>query len=240
MDIPHNKYVFIPNHSRLALPGVAMVFSCTKNDEILVPGLLKAFYFCEFFIVYYDDGTDFAYDESERNISLISEAKAHNAKWIYRSQPTVRLGPGWRNLLVRWISVERPIIFHSRVHYFWDYSLDTVRTDLTSFRPPSFFRASPQNIFDHSTLHHVAAPLNGERIRVGPVRYNLNRLGPEVCIAKADYYQAKDGTPHDSLRDFSHIVTKKISPKAIRGLGQNELEYIQRIKSSFCSLKGKD
>lgn len=211
-----------------------MVFSCNKNDEILVPGLLESFFFCDFFIVYYDDGTDFNYDESKRHKALIEAAKAHNAKWVYLSQPTIRLSPGWRNLMIRWLAVERPIIIHSPVYYFWDYSLDTIRTDLTKTRPASFFRIHPQNSFSTNKLHHIAAPLAGTRIRVPLARYNLNRLGPEVCLAKADYYQRKDGDAHNSLRDFSHLTTKKINPISIRGLGSNELNYIKQIKTSFC------
>lgn len=214
---------------------MALCFSMTKNDEILVPGLLESFYFCDFFIVYYDDGTDFDYDESKRHIGLINEAKKHGAKWVYLTQPTVRLCPGWREVLLRYLWVDQPIIIHSPVYYFWDYSLDTIRTDLTKFKPPCFFRIHPQNSFSDSKLHHVASPTSGKRVRVNLCRYNMNRLGREVCLAKANYYQSKDGTPHNTLRDFSHIVTKKIEPSTIRGLGSNELEYIERIKASFYS-----
>lgn len=235
MDIEHNTHVIIPNNSSQALPGVAMVFSCTKADEILVPGLLETFYFCDFFVCYYDDGSDFHYNESERHISLINAAKAHGAKWAYLTQPTVRLGDGWRNLMILWLPVDRPIILHSPVHYFWDYSLDTIRTDLTPWKVPCFFRIHPRNEFSHDKLHHVASPIAGDRVRVAPVRYNLNRLGPEVCIAKADYYQAKDGTPHASLRDFSNLTTKKIEPSTIRGVGSNELEYIKHIRERYSS-----
>ena len=239
MDIPHNKCVFIDNRSAKSLPGVAMVFSMTSNDEILVPGLLESFYFCDFFIAYYDDGTDFAYDESKRHKMLIDTAKANGAKWVYLTQPTVRLGSGWRDILAKCLSTDRPLILHSPVYYFWDYSLDTIRTDLTKFQPGCFFRIHPQNSFSDSKLHHMAVPVAGERVRVAPIRYNMNRLGREVCLAKANYYQAKDGTPHNTLRDFSHIVTKKIEPSTIRGLGSNELEYIKRISASFCDQKSK-
>lgn len=235
VDLPRNSFTFIPNRHPHALPGVAMVFSCTKNDELLVPGLLSAFYFCDFFIAYYDDDTDFSYNESKRHGALINEAKKHGAKWVYLTQPTVRLSHGWRSLMARWLPIERPIILHSFVQYFWDYSLDTIRADLTKFRSPCFFRISSQNVFDDSKLHHVAAPLNGERIRSNLVRYNMNRLGREVCLAKADYYAAKDGTPHSSLRDFSGLTTKKIDPRTIRGVGSAELEYIERIKQSYLS-----
>ena len=233
MDIPHNEYTFIPNQSREVLPGVALCFSMTRNDEILVPGLMESFFFCDFFIVYYDDGTDFDYDESKRHIGLINEAKKHGAKWVYVSQPTVRLGKGWREVMAEWLPTERPIILRSPVQYFWDYSLDTIRTDLTKFRPACFFRIHPSNVFSDSKLHHVAAPVNGESVRVAPVRYNLNRLGPEVCLAKANYYQAKDGTPHPTLRNFDNVRTIKINPSTIRGVGSNELEYIERIKLSY-------
>lgn len=233
MNIEHNKYLIIRNRSSQALPGIAMVFSCTKNDEILVPGLLEAFYFCDFFVCYYDDGVDFHYNEAERHLGLINTAKRHGAKWIYLTQPTLRLGDGWRDLMLRWLSVERPIILRSSVYYFWNYSLDTVRTDLTPWKVPCFFRAHRLNSFSHARLHHTATPTIGERVNTNLVRYNLNRLGPEVCIAKADYYQAKDGTPHASLRDFSKLTTKKIEPSTIRGVGPKELEYIKQIEARY-------
>lgn len=233
MNIEHNKYLIIRNRSSQALPGIAMVFSCTKNDEILVPGLLEAFYFCDFFVCYYDDGVDFHYNEAERHLGLINTAKRHGAKWIYLTQSTLRLGDGWRDLMLRWLSVERPIILRSSVYYFWDYSLDTVRTDLTPWKVPCFFRVHHLNSFSHDKLHHMATPTIGERVNTNLVRYNLNRLGPEVCIAKADYYQAKDGTPHDSLRDFSKLTTKKIEPSTIRGVGPKELEYIKQIEARY-------
>lgn len=210
-----------------------MVFSCTKSDEILVPGLLESFYFCDFFVCYYDNGSDFHYDESKRHTSLINAAKEHGAKLVYLTQPTIRLGNDWRNLMLRWLSVDRPIIIHSPVHYFWDYSLDAIRTDLTPWKVPCFFRIHPMNEFRTDKLHHIATPIAGDHVFVKPVRYNLNRLGPEVCIAKADYYQAKDGTPHISLRDFSKLTTKKIEPSTIRGVDSNELEYIKQIKARY-------
>lgn len=233
MQTPQNKCKIISNNTLEALPGVAMVFSYTDNDKILVPGLLESFYFCDFFVCYYDNGTDFAYDESERHKMLIDTAKANGAKWVYLTQPTVRLGSGWRDILAKYLSTDRPLILHSPVHYFWDYSLDTIRTDLTTFRPPCFFRVHTKNVFSNSKLHHVASPVVGQRVRVPAVRYNMNRLGREVCVAKADYYQAKDGTPHNSLRDFSRLTTKKIDPSTIRGVGPNELEYIKQIEAKY-------
>lgn len=233
VNLHYNELTFIPNNRPEAIPGVAMVFSFTNNDKLLVPGLLDAFYFCEFFMAYFDTGTDFAYDESKRHLMLIQGAREHGARWVYLTQPTVRLAPGWRDVMLRFASSNRPLILHSPVHYFWNYSLDTIRTDLTRFRPPCFFRFHRENAFDNSKLHHVAAPLHGERVRVEPPRYNLNRLGREVCLAKADYYSAKDGTPHNSLRDFSGLKTIKIDPSTIRGLGSAEREYIERIRTSF-------
>ena len=37
----HNAYNYI--HNEKGLKGLALVFSCNKNDEILVEGLLKSF-----------------------------------------------------------------------------------------------------------------------------------------------------------------------------------------------------
>lgn len=223
----------IPNKNPKAIPGIALVFSYTDNDSILVPGLMESFFFCDFFVAYHDDGTDFAYDESQRHRLLIDTAVAHGATWVYLSQPTVRLGKGWRETMLRYYLLDRHIILHSPVYYFWDYSLDTIRTDFTKFKPACFFRVHPGMVFPTDKLHHIASPVYGERIQVAPVRYNLNRLGREVCIAKADYYSAKDGTPHASLRDFSGLKTTKINPESIRGLGVNELEYIDRIKQTY-------
>lgn len=228
-----NKYTLIPNKSHERLPGVAMVFSYTNNDKILVPGLLESFYFCDFFVSYYDTGTDFAYDESRRHTELINAAKANGAKWVYLTQPTLRLGNGWREILLQYLYTNDPIILRSPVHYFWDYSLDTVRTDLTPWKVPCFFRVHPLNCFTNAKLHHVASPTIGKRVTVPAIRYNMNRLGREVCLAKADYYSAKDGTPHASLRDFSKLATTEIDPKTIRGLGPSELEYIERIRLKY-------
>ena len=210
-----------------------MVFSCNSNDDILVSGLLENFDFCEFFIAYYDDGTDFDYDESKRHKALIDEAEKHGAKWVYLTQPTMRLGSGWRDVIKNNYSLTSGALC-SYVYYFWDYSLNKVRIDLSRGRQiPAFFRINKDNRYSNAKLHHPAVPTNVAKHTTGLIRYDLRRLSKDVCIAKADYYENKDGTKHSALRDFSKLQVIDINPKLIKGVGKNEKKYIDRIRKKY-------
>ena len=237
---PHNTFLYLPNNSPNTLPGVALVFSCTRNDEILVPGLLQNFDFCEFFIAYYDDGTDFEYDESKRHRNLIKAAEEHGAKWVYLTQPTMRLGPGWRDTLAKYleypIDSENVYTLTCPVFYFWDYSTHKIRTDLHQMRPiPSFFQISPKNTYGTQKLHHSAIPQNAIHHREPLRRYDFRRLGKEVCLGKADYYENRPihKRGHGILRDFSHVTVKPFNPNIIKGISENEEKYIQGIKKKY-------
>lgn len=230
----HNSFNYI--HNDKGIKGFALVFSCTPNDEILVPGLMESFDFCEHFICYYDEGTNFDYDEAIRHLSLIREAEKHGAEWIYLTQPTMRCTKDWDNG-IKFCTRNLNGILFSPCFYFWDYSLNKVRTDSWSGKSGGcFFKSNPYNSYRTGKLHHIATPINLSKISCSLPRFDLRRLGKEVCIGKADYYQKLDGTPHNGLRDFSTLKVKTIDPKAlhIKGLGKNELEYIKKIQEKYC------
>lgn len=228
----HNSYNYI--HNEKGLKGFALVFSCNKNDEILVEGLLKSFDFCEHYIAYYDDGTNFDYDESQRHLGLIREAEKHGAEWIYLTQPTMRCTNDWAERIEP-IVRGRNGILKSKVYYFWDYSLNKIRTDAWSGKKgPSFFRSNKTNQYRNGKLHHIATPTNLPMIDSDLVRYDLRRLGKEVCIAKSLYYENLDGSDHSGLRNFNSLKVERVNPKIIKGLDSNELKYIEQIRRKYC------
>lgn len=231
----HNAYNYI--HNEKGLKGLALVFSCNKNDEILVEGLLKSFDFCEHFVAYYDDGTNFEYDESERHLGLIREAEKHGAEWVYLTQPTMRCTYEWDSRLMPIIKGKNGIL-NSPAYFFWDYSINKVRTDSWSGKNGGcFFRLNPSNKYRSGKLHHIATPTNLPIIPSVLARYDLRRLGKEVCIGKANYYQELDGTPHNGLRDFSKLTVSRIDPRIIKGIGNKELEYIETIRRKYETLQ---
>lgn len=220
-------------HNEKGLKGYALVFSCNENDEILVPGLLESFDFCEHFVAYYDSGTNFDYDESKRHIGLIREAEKHGAEWIYLTQPTMRCTKEW-DLKINSILNGKNGILKSRVYYFWDYTVNKVRTDSWSGKAgPCFFKSNKTNLYRDGKLHHIATPTNLNMINSDLERYDLRRLGKEVCVAKSKYYEQLDGSDHSGLRNFNNLSTKSIDPSIIKGIGNNELEYIERIRRKY-------
>ncbi len=228
-----NSYNY--THNEDGLKGFALVFSCTDNDKILVPGLMESFGFCEHFVCYYDSGTNFDYDEAERHLGLIREAEKHGATWCYLTQPTMRCTKDWQYELP-FITKGRQGIIQSPCWYFWDYSLNKIRTDSWSGKVGGcFFSLSKANSYRSGKLHHIATPLNLGKLPSDLKRFDLRRLGKEVCVAKADFYQKLDGTPHNGLRNFDGLKTLSIDPKALKitGLGEPELQYIEQIKEKY-------
>lgn len=229
-----NSFNYIENPLENTIPHTAVVFSCNENDLVLVPGLLEAFDFVEFFICYYDSGTNFDYDESVRHRLLIKEAEDRGAEWVYLTQPTMRCAKNSRTILEPLFKNTDGIIY-SDIYYFWDYCLNKVRIDSWSgVAGPTFFRIHPNNFYRGGRLHHIATPTNLPRVNSTFKRYDLRRLGKEVCIGKANYYQKLDGTPHNGLRDFNKLQTMEINPKTIKGLGKEELQYIETIRRKYC------
>lgn len=228
-----DKFNYIKNPLENTIPHTAVIFSCTDNDLVLVPGLMEAFDFVEFFICYYDSGTNFDYDESVRHKLLIYEAEKYGAEWVYLTQPTMRCAVNSRKILEPLFN-DDPAIIYGDIYYFWDYCLNKVRIDSWSgVSGPTFFKITPNNYYRDGKLHHIAVPTNLPKRISNFKRYDLRRLGKEVCIGKANFYQKLDGTEHKGLRDFRKLQTMEIDPKIVKGLGQEELEYIETIRKKY-------
>ena len=88
-NLERDEFSYIHNPKDNTIPHTAVVFSCTDNDLVLVPGLLEAFDFVEFFICYYDSGTNFDYDESVRHRLLIDRKSTR----LNSSHPTTSRMP---------------------------------------------------------------------------------------------------------------------------------------------------
>jgi hypothetical protein len=215
------------------IKGSAIGFSYTEKDRLLVPGMLKSFYFAEFVVSCYDSKNrkSFNFNESKRHKAIIRQARRAGAKYFWGVGPKRRISEEAIKIVRAHMHlVEDGNIMMTNYRFFWGRALRRIRTDgaLWNKRKTSaFFPLLTDNQYGHKPLHHRWRPKNLPKVYLDINQYYIGRHTKAVLKSKFKFYKSQkfktDFWKSAVIEDFisNNITTERID-EHIKGLGWRE------------------
>ena len=217
------------------IKGTAIGFSYTDKDRILVPGMLKSFYFAEFVVSYYDSAErkSFDFDESERHKAIIRKARQAGAKYFWGVGPKRRISKETiQSIRENMYLVKEGHLIITKYRYPWGKDLKNIRTDGVYGRryTSAFFPILKTNQYSRKPLHHRWHPRNLPKKHLDCIQYHLGRNSEEVVKKKFEFYKSQEyKSKFWKSLEIKDLVPDKIeiSPinEKILGIGWRERHF---------------